>query len=173
LNDYETYFKDKNYDVIDIIPQIYNTSSLQSFFFNEIPKEFNKNMINIKNIKDVIDYISSIKDIEKSIPNPVCGGKYFNGDADLIINDCIIDFKVSKYEKNDIKTFSQLILYSIGFYINEKKTIKNFKIYNPLLGKEYHLYLPNLNFDKIVDFLEINTTLSLPKLLIKKGIIKL
>jgi hypothetical protein len=68
------------------------------------------NIKNIKNIKDVIDYISSIKDIEKSIPNPICGCKYFRGDADLIMNDCIIDFKVSKYEKNDIKTFSQLYI---------------------------------------------------------------
>jgi hypothetical protein len=169
LKDYETHYKNKNNHVLEILPNIYNTSSLHMFFFYKILHEFNENMLNLKNINDTINYITSIKNIEKSILNPICGCKYFNGDADLIIDDSIIyDIKVSKYEKNDIKTFSQLILYSIGFYVNEKwsplgfeqsekKTIKNFKIYNPLLGKEYHLYLPNLNFDKIVDFLEINT----------------
>jgi len=157
LKDYETHFKNKNNHVLEILPNIYNTSSLQSFYFNKIPHEFNENMLNLKNINDVINYIPSIKNIEKSILNPICGCKYFNGDADLIIDDCIIDFKVSKYEKNDIKVFSQLIFYSIGLYINNKQPeIKNFKIYNPLLGKEYQLFLPDLNFNKIIEFLENN-----------------
>jgi hypothetical protein len=45
-------------------------------------------------------------------------------------------------------------------YLNTKNfdsvEIKNFMIYNPLLGKEYHLLLPDLNFNKIEDFLKKN-----------------
>jgi len=66
LKDYETYFKNKNYSVLEILPNIYNTSSLQSFFFNKIPKKstiFSSQMININNIKNVINFILSIKEI--------------------------------------------------------------------------------------------------------------
>ncbi len=87
----------------------------------------------------------------------------------------VIDFKVSKNDNFSIKEFSQLIFYSFGLYINNKSQdreldvfkykelsvfdsveIKNFMIFNPLLGKEYHLLLPDLNFNKIEDFLKKN-----------------
>jgi hypothetical protein len=86
-------------------------------------------MININNIKNVINFISSIKDIEKSIVNPVCGCKYFRGDGDLIINDYIIDFKVSKNDNFSIKEFSQLILYSFGLYINNKSQDRELDVF--------------------------------------------
>lgn len=60
IENYEQYYKNKNYHVMDILPNIYNTALSHKLFFHKNPKEFNKEMLNIENIKDVISYKSCI-----------------------------------------------------------------------------------------------------------------
>ena len=152
-SDYEIY-KDKRNQVLDILPTIYRVSSLHTLFFGEKVEDFNPLMINLDNIKMALNYISSLKNIQNAILNPICGGIYFNADADLVINDTIIDFKVSKNAGVGMDNFLQLIFYAAGFYINERKEMKKFVIYNPLLGLEYTLELNNLDLKELVRFFE-------------------
>lgn len=158
LKDYQLdykIFKHLNNDVLKILPHIYRVSSLHKLFFGEKDiVDYDPEMINIDNIKNMLKYISALPNIKNSVLNPICGGTYFNGDADMIIDHTIIDFKVSKFESISVEKFAQLIFYSAGFYLNEKRVIKKFIIYNPLLGMEHTLELPNLDFEKLIAFLK-------------------
>ena len=62
-------------------------------------------------------------------------------DADLIIGEELLDFKVSKYIGNNVNDFVQLIVYA-GLYLKKNsKFCKKLTIYNPLLGKENYIII--------------------------------
>ena len=151
--DYKIY-QDKTNQVLDILPTVYRVSCLHKLFFREKVENFNPKMINLDNIKETLNYISSLENIENALLNPDCDGIYFAGDADMVIDDTIIDFKVSKYAGVVMDHFLQLIFYAAAFYINEGKEMRKFLIYNPLLGLEYTLELKNLDLNKLVAFFE-------------------
>lgn len=151
--DYAIY-QDKTNQVLDILPTVYRVSCLHRLFFGDKVEDYNPMMLNLENIKTTLNYISSLKNIESSLLNPACGGIYFAGDADMLIDDTIIDFKVSKNAGVGMDNFLQLVFYAAGFYINEGKEMRKFLIYNPLLGLEYTLELKNLDLKKLAAFFE-------------------
>lgn len=147
-------FMDKKNQVLDILPNIFGVSLLHLMAFGEEGVAFNPEFINLENLKNILSYLSSLPYVKKADLNPELGTVYFTADADMVTQDTIIDFKVSKFPTIRRETFLQLICYAVSYYIHEKKEFRRFVIYNPLLGLEHTLVLENLDFQMLVQFFE-------------------
>lgn len=74
-------------------------------------------------------------------------------DADLIIGEELLDFKVSKYIGNNVNDFVQLIVYA-GLHLKKNsKLCKKLTIYNPLLGKENYIIIDKKIIDEIFEII--------------------
>lgn len=139
---------------------IFNTSICHSLYFAEVKA---LNYINHKNIitnelyDNIIKYIN-IKILNKNIVlcNPELGDNtlHINADADLILDNELIDIKTSKYNHigNNINDFIQLFVYASLYYKKYNKYINKLTIFNPLYLTEYTI---EINNDIIHKYLEI------------------
>lgn len=151
-----TIFKNNNLSAIDHITDIQTVSYCNDIYFNRPHIRYNFD-VNKENMLDMIQYINNLSYKNYDL-NPIVDSNYFNGDADIILdNDIILDIKVSKHKSLHYKrkyisktSFYQLILYSFGKYkkSNNKIKILKFMIYNPLLGYEYNLLVGDINYEK-------------------------
>lgn len=149
-------FKNYNLSAMDHIKDIQTVSYCNAIYFEQRFPKYNFG-VNKENMLDIVSYINSLSYVHYEL-NPTVDSDYFNGDADLILdNDVILDIKVSKHKslhnrrKNiSKKSFYQLILYSFGNYkkSNTKVKINKFLIYNPLLGYEYSLSVNEINYEE-------------------------
>jgi len=75
--------------------------------------------------------------------NPILSDKdlKISGDADLIIDNEIIDFKYSKYIDGKITDFIQLLIYSCLYYKKYNIICNKLTIYNPYLGLEKYIII--------------------------------
>lgn len=150
----------------EIIEHIFNTAMLHFMHFrdnNTLPIDFSKSLINEDNIEDTLRYVRSL-DLSDVILNPIANCQFFQGDGDLLLNDCLMEIKVSKYHyeskyiKRDSRLMTaiyQMILYGFGFFLREGRVVKKFKIYNPLLGVEYILDIPNLDYNYLLQMVQM------------------
>lgn len=151
-------YKDPKNATLDIIEDIFNTSMFHCHWFGDPMIPFNPELVNMNNVKNVIKYIGTLDKNNISL-NPDLDCEYFNGDADLILDDVLLEIKVSM---NPLKIkhikcrrhLYQLILYALGVFVNEGKEIRKFKIYNPLLGIMYFFEIAHLNFTEFLELVD-------------------
>jgi hypothetical protein len=152
-------FMNKNNNWKKIIWDIFMVSKCHSIWgdrrknlYIEISK---KNVLSLQDFYDEIyDFISTIINKETNIYcNPRLDNGIIFGDADLIINNEIMDFKTSYHEDINIEYTLQLLIYtalarSKGIQINK------ISIYNPLCGVYYYADISNWDKDEeLLDYL--------------------
>lgn len=147
-------YKDPKNETLDIIEDVFNTSMMHLLYFGEPTIPFNLKLLNMDNIETVLKHVKSFN------PNNIAFHrslkcKYFVGMPDLILDDVLLDIRVSmhNFKVNNTRckiTLYQLILYALGVFIIDGKEIRKFKIYNPLKGKEYVFELPHLDFPEFL-----------------------
>ena len=153
--------KEKN---VDIIEHIYNVSLCRKFN-NDRRRLLYKNVLDIfeamynMEIKSNMDkYIELVKN-KKSICKKIVFHKYENvailtGEIDIIIDDTLIDIKCSE-SKFKLEWYMQLLLYYTFLDVNIKSKIKYFAIINIMDGKYYKLPVPEINYKKFIDYIEV------------------
>ena len=168
INSYNRLFESKLTE--KFINDLFNTSICHSIWFDNFHKCFGKkcknnnckfndyNFIGNKNHKiyrpmldSITNYFNETKIINKNIKlNPVLSLSHIKlvGDADIIINDNLIDIKVSKDIGEQFEDFYQLIIYACMYFYNNREKINKLIIYNPLCNKEYSISLENWNEEK-------------------------
>ena len=163
------------YKTQDIIKEIFITSLSHGEAFGECPNQDNVNRIleilgsNLFDLYTPLMILCKniIKNKETIKLNPVFGGKLkspvdnYNipSDADLIINDCLIDIKCTKNKSNSkCCEILQLLGYSAlsSFHTDNNKKINKIMILNILEGSIYKIDISNItdkNYENYIKFL--------------------
>ena len=154
----DSYLKMQNYNDVSL-NDVLNVSISHSLFFDRNEdikyKNYKKEIITKKSYESIIDYIKQKTNNKKNILlNPTLGNSYLgiDADADLIIDNELIDIKVSKSIGLNINDFIQLIIYATLYYLKTNIICKKISIYNPILGKENYIII---NIDIIKNFVNI------------------
>jgi len=149
----------KNY-----LNDIFNVSLCHSLFFENIKcldyLDYIKNINFTYNEHNLELFIESLCKYKKKILcNPVLGSTelQISADADLIIDDEIIDFKCSKYLIGEkIKDYIQFFIYLSLYYIKDKIKIKKISIINLQLNIVYYIDLTKWdNYDNFINILRM------------------
>jgi hypothetical protein len=175
LHSYNLTKLTNQYKTSDIIEHIFITSLSHGEAFGECP-----NQDNVNKILDILKYNifdlytplmilckNMIKNKETIKLNPAFGGKLkspvdnYNipSDADLIINDCLIDIKCTKNKSNSkCCEILQLLGYSAlsTFHTNNNKKINKIMILNILESSIYKIDISNItdkNYENYIKFL--------------------
>jgi hypothetical protein len=175
LHSYNLTKLTNRYKTPDIIEHIFITSLSHMEAFGACP-----NQDNVNKILDILKYNifdlytplmilckNMIKNKETIKLNPVFGGKLkspvdnYNipSDADLIINDCLIDIKCTKNKSNSkCCEILQLLGYSAlsSFHTDNNKKINKIMILNILEGSVYKIDISNItdkNYENYIKFL--------------------
>jgi len=171
----KSYKKFINLDLenIDIIDDIFNISIVNSILNGreEEYKYFNNKglKIDINIIENIEKYfINLTTNSENILINPILGGSELclGADADFIIDDIILDIKVSKIKTKNIAHIMQQFIYVSLYNLQQKKEntesikkINKIKLYNPLLNIEYNVDITDWNREnEIIDFIKKNYT---------------
>ena len=163
------------YKTQDIIKEIFITSLSHGEAFGECPNQDNVNRILEILSSNLFDLYTPLMILCKNIIknketiklNPVFGGKLkspvdnYNipSDADLIINDCLIDIKCTKNKSNSkCCEILQLLGYSAlsSFHTDNNKKINKIMILNILEGSIYKIDISNItdkNYENYIKFL--------------------
>ena len=163
------------YKTQDIIKEIFITSLSHCEAFGVCPNQDNVNRIleilgsNLFDLYTPLMILCKniIKNKETIKLNPVFGGKLkspvdnYNipSDADLIINDCLIDIKCTKNKSNSkCCEILQLLGYSAlsSFHTDNNKKINKIMILNILEGSIYKIDISNItdkNYENYIKFL--------------------
>jgi len=97
--------------------------------------------------KDINNFIKKLVDNKITFCNPNLDDGYIFGDADLIIENEILDIKTSSNKDMNIEYTLQLLLYTaLARYKGMK--IDKISIFNPLLGIYYYCDITNWNKDE-------------------------
>ncbi|XP_037827145.1 uncharacterized protein LOC119615138 [Lucilia sericata] len=152
IKEHYEIFKDPNNKAMDIIKsiKIVSLSSLISAH-RHVPKS--GYTVNEDNLLEIIDYLEKVP-YKSVILNPQLDCDYFTADADLIFDDEVIyEINTSKYESLSLcgsnlplSRIYLTIIYGFGFYKKTGKKVKQFKIYNTLLGAEFSVELHNIDY---------------------------
>jgi len=175
LHSYNLTKLTNQYKTPDIIEHIFITSLSHGEAFGECPNQDNVNKIldilkyNIFDLYTPIMILckNMIKNKETIKLNPAFGGKLkspvdnYNipSDADLIINDCLIDIKCTKNKSNSkCCEILQLLGYSAlsSFRTDNNKKINKIMILNILEGSIYKIDISNItdkNYENYIKFL--------------------
>ena len=135
-----TNFKNKNIEWYDIISDIFEISKCDTILKNNRRRLMYINQLNQLVTKDISWYhrINQFFTTKMKNKNIICHYSITNdiisGNLDLLVDDTIIDYKVSSNKNITIEWILQLLLYT---YLAREKghTINNIGIYNPLIGK--------------------------------------
>ena len=163
------------YKTQDIIKEIFITSLSHCEAFGVCPNQDNVNRILEILSSNLFDLYTPLMILCKNIIknketiklNPVFGGKLkspvdnYNipSDADLIINDCLIDIKCTKNKSNSkCCEILQLLGYSAlsSFHTDNNKKINKIMILNILEGSIYKIDISNItdkNYENYIKFL--------------------
>ena len=103
---------------------------------------------------DIFSFISSIITKDSNIYcNPKLDNGIIFGDADLIINDEIMDFKTSYNQEINIEHTLQLLIYT-SLARSKGIKINKISIYNPLCGIYYYSDISKWdNDEELLDYL--------------------
>lgn len=163
------------YKTRDIIKEIFITSLSHGEAFGECPNQDNVNRILEILSSNLFDLYTPLMILCKNIIknketiklNPAFGGKLKSpvdnykipSDADLIINDCLIDIKCTKNKSNSkCCEILQLLGYSAlsSFHTDNNKKINKIMILNILEGSIYKIDISNItdeNYENYIKFL--------------------
>lgn len=175
---YKSYFKMRditNYKTCDIVPEILITCLTHGMCFGGVPQQNTFNTIyDLLQQTDRV-YTDLLEPLEKLCDeliqnkttielNPVLGcvihDKPFPADADLILDDTLIDIKCTK-SNNELYEILQLLGYAALFqYKNEEKTVHTLKIVNILQGIEISYDIQEYNKENFSHYLNILTNIS-------------
>jgi hypothetical protein len=142
---------------LTIVSHIYNTSLFHTSFFDRdiINASTNvnyKDLITQEMFTSMTTYIDAkMNGATNIVCNPTVGDRDIGiaGDADLIIDCELIDFKTGRGDTGSkIKDFCQLFIYTILYYCKTQKRINRLTIYNLILNCEYTLDISEWNKDK-------------------------
>jgi hypothetical protein len=141
---------------------ILNVSLCHSLFFGEVKvcEYFDYFIDNNDNFDNLQNYIKSKINRKKEnvFCNPTLGNRdlKIGADADIIIDKELIDIKCSKYNIGDnIKDFTQLIIYICLYFHKTGIKCNKITIFNPILSYEKYIDLSNWNnFEKIITILK-------------------
>jgi len=143
---------------------ILNVSLCHSLFFGEVKVcEYFDYFIDNNgddNFDNLQNYIKSKINGKKEnvFCNPTLGNRdlKIGADADIIIDKELIDIKCSKYNIGDnIKDFTQLIIYICLYFHKTGVKCNKITIFNPILSYEKYIDLSNWNnFEKIITILK-------------------
>lgn len=155
-----TNFKNKNIEWYDIISDIFEISKCDTIlknnrrrliYINQLNKLVSKDMEWYHNINHF--FTNKMKSYHHIISHYGIITNKLSGNLDLLVDDTIIDYKVSSNKNITIEWILQLLLYTylardIGHIIN------NIGIYNPLLGKLKIINIEKWDKEKeLVDFI--------------------
>jgi hypothetical protein len=143
------------------ITDIYNMSLCHKFRFGDIKglEYLNKNLCIDENDNNKLNlYIENkIKNKKNILCNPaLCNSELkIRADADLIINDELIDFKISgtNIGENN-KKYIQLLIYVCLYYKKTNIKCKKITILNLLLGYEYSIDISKWDYNNLLSILE-------------------
>lgn len=151
----DSYTKIQNNNNV-ILSDILNISISHSLFFcNNKDTEYinyTKEIINKKSHSNIIEYLKEkISNKNNILLNPTLGNSnlHIMADADIIIDNEIIDIKISNSIGLNINDFIQLIVYAVLYYENNNILCNKLTIYNPIIGKELSI---EINLDLINKF---------------------
>jgi len=120
-----------------IIPDIWIISKCHQLSFDRRKNLYVK--ISKKGLLDCMEWYQCIYDCitkyfnKNPICNPILKNQFISGDADLIIDDCVVDFKNSKTTEIQIEHIVQLLTYA-QLARENGININKIIIYNPLYG---------------------------------------
>lgn len=145
--------QNNNGSIIDIL----NICVSHSLAFGHIDDikyvNFSNEIISQESHDNIIHYVKEkIRNKTNILLNPTLGQAKISADADLIIDNEIIDIKTSKYIDGDKNDFIQLIIYAALYYLKTSIICDKLSIYNPILGKEYSI---KIDINLINNFLNI------------------
>ncbi len=131
-----------NYNVT--LMDVLNVSISHSLFFNEVKSKayinYGGEILNNNSYINIVTYIQNkVTGKSNILCNPILGTKNISADADLIIDNELIDIKVSSSIGKNINDFIQLIMYAALYYLKTNIICTKLTIYNPLLGNEYFI----------------------------------
>ena len=152
-------FKNKNIEWYDIISDIFEISKCDTILKNNRRRLMYINQLN-KLVTSDMEWYHHINQFfcnKMKSQNTICHHSIINdqisGNLDLLVDDTIIDYKVSYNDKINIEWILQLLLYT---YLARKKghIINNIGIYNPLIGKLRIINIEKWDKEKeLVDFI--------------------
>ena len=154
-----TNFKNKNIEWYHIINDIFEISKCDTILKNNRRRLMYINQLNQLVTKDISWYhrINLFFTTKMKNKNIICHYSITNdiisGNLDLLVDDTIIDYKVSSNKNITIEWILQLLLYT---YLAREKghTINNIGIYNPLIGKLRIINIEKWEKDKqLVNFI--------------------
>lgn len=135
------------------INDIFNVSLCHSLFFGNIDslqfidtlKDYD--IVSHNNIKK---YVANLE-FNHILINPVLNNYDLGiiGDADIIMDNTIIDIKISDHIGTHIYDFIQLMIYAVTYYRNTGRLCTKLKICNLLKGNEYIVNINEQLIDKI------------------------
>jgi hypothetical protein len=148
-----SYYKlQTNCDVV--LKDVLNTSIAHSLFFREIKAlkyvDYDNEIMTKTSYKNIITYVNEKVNNKKNILlNPGLGNDklQISADADLIIDNELIDIKVSNSVGLNINDFIQLLVYATLYHMKTNIVCNKISIYNPILGVENYIII-DLNMIK-------------------------
>lgn len=142
----------------DIIWDIFNISKCHHIWGNRkkcLYIDINKNdVLKLDNFyNDIFNFINSISKNKKCLLNPKLSNNYIYGDADLIIDNEIMDFKTSINKDINIEFTLQLLLYT-SLAKQKNININKISIFNPLLGLYHYCDITKWNnHDELLNYI--------------------
>jgi hypothetical protein len=127
-------------DITKVFEYINNPPSLDNNYFKSLSSNIDEFIVSSDTI----------------IMNPILTNKAYKilADADLIIADVLIDFKVSKKQIGTALTdFSQLILYAHLYLTNTNNKINTIMIWNPLYNVKHQIKIDDFNHNELKDII--------------------
>ena len=161
----KSYLKyiNKNIDWKDIIADVYQVSKCHPISFDR-----RKNLyveLDPTNLTNCMEWYTDVYDaVMKYFSKDVkCNPSFYNGfiagDADIITEDNIVDFKNSVVKNLNMEHIVQLLVYTQLARENEMK-INKITIFNPLLGVMHTAYVTNWNRgEELVKYLHDKMTI--------------
>ena len=140
------------------IKDVFNVSLTHSLYFNRIDViQYINTIKSLDDMENLVSYLhNKIKNKKNILCNPILNNATIGiiGDADLIIDDELVEIKTSEKEiGNHYIDFIQPIIYACLYYINTKILCTQLTIFNPNLGYEYNIQLDETLVNKIVEIL--------------------
>ena len=173
---YEKVKNTNDYKTSDIIPDIFITSLFHTEAFGNTPQQshFDKLYETLKNKENINDILINpltelckelIKDKSDILLNPALGGPLEDiagtipSDADMVIDDMLIDIKCTKSATNGISEITQLLGYSSLILINKfyNKKINKIAILNILQGSLDYYDIGFIEKNNCIQYIKILT----------------
>lgn len=143
-------------DPISILEHIWNICRKIRTLSDQHMSPWNEQLVDLSNIDGITKYIKTIPDIELSEMNTFIDHRWLQEFIDIITPQSIIHLDYSTTLTEPIRTNSlDLVMKGLSVYLRDSREIKNFIIYNPILGSVINLYASELNYEQLKNTLTL------------------